>query len=343
MDQVVLGKTGLKASAFGFGGIPIIPLATEEAVNLLRHSYEKGITFYDTANAYVDSEKKIGQALEGVRPRVILATKTGKRDAQGAATHLKYSLLDLRTEYIDLYQFHNVSTETDLNQILAPGGAYETAENARKEGRIRHIGITSHDLRTALGACKTGKFATLQFPFNFIEKEPQDELFQVARTLGMGLIAMKPLGGGILNQAALCFRFLRQFPDVLPIPGFSTPREIDEILGFYQSPNTLTPEDEKAMEALRAELGDTFCHRCGYCMPCEHGVKISEIMGFRSMAGRFAPEVAIRMTRKAMATVEHCVQCGECREKCPYHIEIPEALQLNLQLYQGLVAQSKKS
>jgi hypothetical protein len=342
MHTVKLGKTGIEASAFGFGGIPIIPLTPEEAINIIRHGYDQGITFYDTANAYVDSEKKIGQALENVRDKVFIATKTQKRDAEGSATHLKYSLKDLRTDYIDLYQFHNVSKESDLNQTLAPGGAYETAENARNQGKVRHIGITSHDLRTAILACKTGKFATIQFPFNFIEKEPEDELFKVARDLGMGIIAMKPLGGGILDHAELCFKFLRQFPDVLPIPGFSAMKEIDEILGFYQSPGILTKEDEKAMEALRAELGDKFCHRCGYCMPCEHGVSITEVMGYRSMAKRFSPDVAIRMTRKAMTTVENCIECRECIEKCPYHIEIPEALQFNLKLYEDLAAQNRK-
>ncbi|MBA3029288.1 MAG: aldo/keto reductase [Desulfobacteraceae bacterium] len=342
MQTVKLGKTDILASAFGFGGIPIIPLPGEEAVNIVRHGYDKGITFYDTANAYVDSEKKIGQALEGVREKVVIATKTGNRDADGAATHLKYSLIDLRTDYIDLYQFHNVSTETDLNLILAPGGAYETAENAQKEGKVRHIGITSHDLRTAILACKTGRFATIQFPFNFIETEPEEELFKVARDLGMGIIAMKPLGGGILDQAELCFQFLQQYPDVLPIPGFSSTQEIDQVLGFYQSPKAITVEDEKAMDALRAELGDKFCHRCGYCMPCEQGVKITEVMGYRSMAKRFSAEVAIRMTRKAMASVENCIECGECIEKCPYHIEIPEGLQFNLKLYEDLLLQTGK-
>ena len=337
MKTVKLGKTGIEASAIGFGGIPIIPLDLETSVKIVRHCYEKGITFYDSANAYVDSEKKIGQALEGVREKVAIATKTGKRDAEGAATHLKYSLRDLRTDYIDIYQFHNVSTESDLNQILGPDGAYEAVETAQKEGKIRHIGITSHDIRTAVKACKTGKFATVQFPFNFIETEPLDELFTVAADLDMGIIAMKPLGGGIIEKAELCFKFLQRHRTILPIPGFAAIEEIDEVIGFYESPRPITEADEAEMMAIRAELGDKFCHRCGYCMPCEQGVKITEIMGYRSMAKRFSADVAIRMTRKAMASVEGCVECGECIEKCPYHINIPEALQFNLNLFKELV------
>ena len=341
MKKLTLGKTGIEASVIGFGGIPIIPLDVETSVNIVRHCYEKGITFFDTANAYVDSEKKIGEALESVRDKVFIATKTGKRDAEGAAVHLKYSLIDLRTEYIDIYQFHNVSTADDLNTILSPGGAYEVAETAKKDGKVRHIGITSHDIKTAIAACKTGKFETLQFPFNFIEKEPADDLFKTAQAQNMGIIAMKPLGGGIIDRADLCFKFLQQYPDVLPIPGFSSISEIDEVVGFYENPEPLSDADANAMDAIRAELGDKFCHRCGYCLPCEQGVAITEVMGFRSQARRFSPDVAIRLVRKAMATVENCIECGECQERCPYHIDIPDALQFNLKLYQELVAQNK--
>ena len=341
MKKITLGKTGIEASVIGFGGIPIIPLDVEMSVNIVRHCYEKGITFYDTANAYVDSEKKIGEALEDVRDKVFIATKTGKRDGEGAAVHLKYSLINLRTDYIDIYQFHNVSTADDLTAILGPGGAYEVAETARKEGKVRHIGITSHDINTAIAACKTGKFETVQFPFNFIEKEPADALFKIARVQNMGIIAMKPLGGGIIDRADLCFKFLQLYPYVLPIPGFADTKEIDEVISFYENPEALTGKDNEIMEAIRAELGDKFCHRCGYCMPCEQGVSITEVMGYRSQARRFSPDVAIRLVRKAMASVESCIECGECSDKCPYHIDIPEALQYNLKLYTELVAQNK--
>ena len=341
MIKRTLGKTGIEASVLGFGGIPIIPLNVETSVNIVRHCYEKGITFYDTANAYVDSEKKIGEALEDVRDKVYIATKTGKRDADGAANHLKYSLINLRTNYIDVYQFHNVSTQADLDTVLGAGGAYETAKNAKSDGKIRHIGITSHDIKTAISACKTGKFETVQFPFNFIEKEPADELFKIASDQDMGIIAMKPLGGGIIDRADLCFRFLQQYPNVLPIPGFASIDEIDEVIGFYENPKPLSDDDTKAMDTIRAELGDKFCHRCGYCMPCEQGVAITEVMGYRSMAKRFSPDVAIRLVRKAMTTVEGCIECGECLEKCPYHIDIPEALQYNLKLYKELEARNK--
>ena len=341
MDTMKLGNTGIAPSIIGFGGIPIIPLDVSTSVDIVRHCYDRGITFYDTANAYVDSEKKIGQALEDVRCNVYYATKTGMRDAEGAANHLKYSLINLRTDYIDLYQFHNVSTASDLETLLGPGGAYETAEAARQQGKVRHIGITSHDIATAISACKTGRFETVQFPFNFIEKEPADELFAAARKKGMGIIAMKPLGGGIIHQADLCFKFLQQYPYVLPIPGFSTTAEIDEVIGFYKNPQSISQADIKAMDAIRAELGDKFCHRCGYCMPCEQGVAITEVMGYRSQANRFSPEVAIRLVRKAMTTVGNCIECGECLEKCPYHIDIPEALKFNLALYQELAAGKK--
>jgi aryl-alcohol dehydrogenase-like predicted oxidoreductase len=197
-------------SELGFGGIPIIRLGTDEAVGVVRHCFDRGVTFFDTANVYGDSERKIGQALESVRDRVVIATKTLMRDAETAADHIIYSLENLRTDRIDLYQIHNIANDETFERVLAPGGAYEALARARDEGKIRFIGLSSHNIATAIRACRTGKFDTLQFPFNFIECDPADELFGIAREMDMGIIAMKPLGGGLLERADLCFRFLQQ-------------------------------------------------------------------------------------------------------------------------------------
>ena len=253
MKDVRLGKTDLIVSEVGFGGIPIIPLKFEDAVAGVRHCFEKGITFFDTANLYVDSEKKIGAALEHVRDRVILATKTAKRDAQGAAKHLTYSLENMKTRRIDLYQLHNVADEATLQEVLAPGGAYEVAAEAKDQGKIRFIGLTSHNIATAIKACRTGLFATVQIPFNFIENDPADELFEVAANLGMGIIAMKPLGGGLLERADLCFRFLQQYEKVLPIPGIAAPEQIDEIIELYRSPMPLSKADLREIKTIRSD------------------------------------------------------------------------------------------
>ncbi len=326
MQTLRFGKTELMVSQVAFGGIPIIPLGLEEGAAVVRYCFDRGITFFDTANMYGDSEKKIGLALESVRDRVVIATKTLERSAEGAAKHIAYSLDNLKTDYIDLYQLHSISKQDDWDAIVAPGGALEAVQQAKAEGKLKHIGFSSHDIPLAIKVCRTGLFASIQIPFNFIENDPVDELFPVARELDMGIIAMKPLGGGLLGRADLCFKFLQQYPFVVPDPGIQTSEEADEIIALYASPQPLTAEDNQEIEKLRAELGKRFCHRCGYCLPCEQGVKIPDVMGFRSIAQRLAPNLAIAFSKDAMQTVESCTECGECLEKCPYNLEIPELI-----------------
>jgi uncharacterized protein len=323
MKSVQLGRSGLAVSEIGFGGIPIIPLHHEAAVEVVRHCHARGITFFDTANMYGNSEKMIGDALAQVREKVVIATKTTRRDKAGASEHIELSLKRLKTGFIDLYQFHSVSKDEDLETILSPVGAMPAVREAVAAGKIRHVGLTSHSIEVALKACRTGLFETLQFPFNFIEHEPAGELFQVAREQEMGLIAMKPLGGGLLQKASLCFKFLQQYPDVVPIPGISRLAEIDEIIELYAHREPLNAQEKAEIEAIRAELGDKFCHRCGYCQPCEQGVAITDVLMFRSMARRLPPNVAAALSRKAMDTVDQCSECGECVERCPYELDIP--------------------
>ncbi len=333
MRTVTLGKTGLKVSELGFGGIPIIRLGFEDAVEVVRSCFEAGITFFDTANMYGNSEKKIGDALEGVRNKVVFATKTLARDAETAADHVDYSLQNLKTSRIDLYQFHNLANDEALDAVLAPGGAYEALAKARAERKIEHIGFSSHSISTAIKACRTGLFETLQFPFNFIERDPADELFKVAEEQSMGIIGMKPLGGGLLERADLCFRFLQQYPNVVPIPGIQAREELDEIIELYRSPKPLDEDDRRDIEKIRLDLGTKFCHRCEYCMPCEKGVMIPGVLGFPSFSKRLAPAAAIAFADAAMKSVENCGECQECVEKCPYELPIPDLLKENLAIF----------
>ena len=333
MKTVRLGKTELMVTEVGFGGIPIIPLKKDEAVSVVKHCFELGIRFFDTARMYRDSEEKIGAALKGMRNEVIIATKTSERNAKEASEHIDISLQRLRTDWIDIYQLHNVSNDETLKQILAPGGAYEALYNARTDGKIRFIGISSHSISAAVKALDTGLFQTLQFPFNFIEHDPADELFPLARQLDVGLIGMKPLGGGLLARADLCFGFLQQHPYVVPIPGMCSKKEADEIVEYYHTPRTLSETDFKEMDAIRTELGEKFCHRCEYCMPCEQGVIIPPVLIFNGFAKRFSPKIATTWMEKAMKSVEKCIECGECEEKCPYQLAITDLLKENLALY----------
>lgn len=335
MNYRTLGKTGLKISEVGFGCIPIIRLSTEAAVRVLRHAYERGITLYDTANAYKDSEYKIGKALHDIRDQIVLATKTQKRDAGGVTEHLENSLRMLQTDYIDLYQLHQVAQERDWEAITAPGGALEAVVKAKEQGKIKHIGITSHSLPMAIRLIKTELFETIMFPFNFIEDAAKEELNVVAEALNIGILAMKPFAGGVINNAALAFKFLRQHPNAVPIPGFDTVNGIDEILALYEQPNMVTEADLALMDKYREELGRQFCRRCEYCQPCPSGVMITPAMGYPIVASRMSPAVSVQFSPKAMESVEQCIDCGVCKTKCPYELPIPEILKKNYDLFES--------
>jgi len=333
MNTIRLAGTDLEISEIGFGGIPIMALSMNAAVSIVKYCFDDGITFFDTANMYLSSEEKIGTALEAVREKVVIATKTAQRDAKEVAAHIDLSLQQLKSDWIDLYQLHNVSNQENLQQVLGPHGAFEAARRARDAGKIRHIGISSHNIPTALEALKTGLFQTLQFPFNFIENDPAYELFPQARRHDVGLIGMKPLGGGLLERADLCFGFLQQHPDVVPIPGIRAKKEADEIIELYASPKSLSKADLIEIENIRSVLGEKFCHRCEYCMPCEQGVQIPSVLIFQAAANRLPREGVTAWLGKAMESVAECIECGECEQKCPYNLPIADLLKENLALY----------
>jgi predicted aldo/keto reductase-like oxidoreductase len=333
MKTIRLGDTGLEVSEIGFGGIPIIPLAREEAVSVVRHCFGLGITFFDTANMYPTSEEKLGIALKSDRNKVVIATKTTQRDTKGAADHIDLSLRQLQTDWIDIYQLHNVSNQEALDQVLAPQGAYAAVSKARDAGKIRFIGISSHNLAMAVEALKTDLFQTLQFPFNFIESDPLHQLFPLAMQKKVGIIGMKPLGGGVLERADLCFKFLQQHPAVVPIPGIRANKEADQIVEIYRKREPLSEADLEAIEHIRSTLGEKFCHRCEYCMPCEHGVQISSVLMLQAAAKRLSREGVKGWLGQAMESVEQCVECQECEQKCPYHLPICELLKENRALY----------
>ena len=334
MKSMRLGKTEIQVSELGFGGIPITRLNFDEAADLVKYCFDQGIIFFDTAYVYGDSEVKIGAGVQGFRDQVTLATKTFVRDADGARAQLEESLNRLKTDHIDLYQFHNVSTDDALKQVLGPGGAYEAAVQAREEGKIGHIGITAHNLDIAEKACHTGLFATVQIPFNLIEHDPADKLFPVAREHDMGIIAMKPLGGGLLDRAELCFAFLQQYRDIIPIPGLQSKQEVDENIQFFETPRALTQQDWREIDGIRVEMGERYCHRCEYCLPCPEGVEIWKVLLFRAQTKRFPPQMVMNLAKGPMKTAENCVQCEECSEKCPYDLPVPDMVGESLEQYQ---------
>lgn len=328
-----LGTTGIMASAVGFGGIPIIRLGRDEAAALLRHAVDRGITFFDTANRYMDSEEKMGQAFAGMRDKVVIATKTGMRGAKEATSELELSLTRLKTDYIDLYQPHQVSNPDEFDTLLGPGGAMEALVKAREQGKIRHIGVTSHSLEMARKLVATSLFATIQFPYNIVETEAAVDLFPEARARGMGILAMKPFAGGMLDDGDLALRFLRRGPDLLVLAGCDTAEQVDQAADVFTGEADWSEADEARAEAFRQELGSRFCRRCEYCQPCPQGVRITYAMMYRVVTKRLSPAKAVAFAGATMETVRQCIDCGECAARCPYNLPIPEMLREYLAMY----------
>jgi predicted aldo/keto reductase-like oxidoreductase len=327
----------LRVSRIGLGGIPIQRLTADEAVRVVRHCLDLGVTFVDTATGYTTSEERIGRALAGRREQVILATKTPARDRDTARLHLEQSLKRLGTDYIDLWQFHNVSTMESYAQLLGPGGAMETAQEARCAGQVRHIGFTSHSMDVARQAIPSGLFATVQFPLNFVTDEAVRELLPLARQHDLGFIAMKPFAGGMLEDARLAIKWLLQFDNVLPDPGIQEVEEIEEIVQIVSGSWELTPQERQALAQVRAEVGPRFCRRCDYCQPCSQKVAISTVMNLGSFWKRFPPDRFFSgFVAEAAESARGCAQCGECEERCPFQLPIREMIVENLALYDRL-------
>jgi len=338
MKTVRLGKTGLEVSRVGFGGIPIQRLTEAEAIQVVQRCLDLGVTFLDTANGYTTSEERIGKTIAGRREQVIIATKTAARDRAIAQEHLELSLKRLQVETIDLWQFHNVSTFEAYEQVLGPDGAMEAAQRALETGKVRHIGITSHSMDVALKAVPSGHFETLQFPFNFVTNEPAAKLVPLARKHDVGFIAMKPLGGGLLSNANLTIKYLLQFENVVPDPGIEKVEEIEEIIEIVAGSWELSPQEWQEIERIRADVGTRFCRRCGYCEPCPQGVRISIVMNLRSLWKRLPAERMVTgWIAEALESARDCSECGECEERCPYHLPIQEMIVENIEFYENAV------
>ena len=335
MDRVTLGKTGITVCRNGFGALPIQRIGKEDAAYLVKKAYENGVNFFDTARAYTDSEEKLGYATSSFRDKIYIATKTAAMNGEELKKDLETSLSLLKTDYIDIYQFHNPTF------CPKPGDGtllYEAMVDAKKEGKIRHIGITNHRLGVAKEAIESGLYETLQFPFSYISGEKELELLNLCRENDMGFIAMKGLAGGLLNNSRVCYAFMSQFDNVLPIWGVQRERELDEWLSYNNNPPVMDDEIKEIIEKDRKELSGDFCRGCGYCMPCPMGIKISECARMIQMIRRSPSESQLSEEAKAMmANIHNCVKCGKCMDKCPYSLPIPTLLEKNLEDYEGII------
>lgn len=328
LQKVKLGRTGYRVSPIGFGALPIQRLSTDEAVELLRASIRLGLNFIDSANMYGDSEVMIGKALQGAAAsEIILATKSLARDAETIFQHVELSRTRMKSDFIHIYQLHAVNDSIHLQQVLAPGGALEGLKKARDKGWVGSIGITGHRVDVLIEALKTGEFATVQVPYNFIETEPEHELFPLARERGIGIIAMKPLGGGMLNDATISLKYILQQPQVIPIPGFESIGEVEEILEIAGGSFELLPVELQGLKAISAELGKRFCRRCNYCAPCPQEIQIPQAMILNTLLKRLGTQHFITGWGKdALEKSATCTQCGACLPRCPYRLPIPEII-----------------
>jgi predicted aldo/keto reductase-like oxidoreductase len=335
LKKIRLGKTELQVSRIGFGGIPILRMEEDDAIDLVRYAIDLGITFFDTANAYTSSkttsEELIGKGVADRREKVIIATKTSARTMKSAQKHLELSLKRLDTDYIDIWQFHGVNDDQDYQKIMKKDGAMAAAKDALETGAIRHIGFSSHGIDTALKMVQSEAFETIQYPINFVNNEAVDELIPLAKKLDIGFIGMKPFAGGNLRHADIAIKYLLQFDNVLPDPGVQRFQELKQIVDIVEGSWELTEFDEKRMQEKRNELGTRFCRWCDYCAPCPNGVSISWIMN-----ARLIPSYGDRYydnTAKAIETAENCVQCGECEAKCPYELPIIKTIAENVEYF----------
>ena len=333
MDLVVLGKTGLTVNKNGFGALPVQRVSKKEAVYLLQKAFYNGINYFDTARVYSDSEEKLGAAFEYTRERIVISTKTAAQDATGMRRDLEESLRRLKTDYIDIYQFHNPAF------CPKPGdgsGLYEEALKAKEEGKIRHIGITNHRLAVAKEAIDSGLYETLQFPFSYLASDKDLEVVKQCGEAGMGFIAMKGLAGGLIHNSACAYAYMAQpqFAHVAPIWGIQRESELDEFLSYQECPPQ--PDDlmRAEIEKDREELSGGFCRGCGYCMPCPVGIEINNCARMSLMLRRAPKEGWLSPAwQEKMKRIEDCLHCGQCMKKCPYGLNTPQLLEKNYEDY----------
>lgn len=331
MNTVILGKTGLEVTKPAMGCLPVQRCSEEDAVRLLRAAYEGGIRYFDTANSYTDSEKKIGLALADVRRDIIISTKSAALTKQGILEHIDNSLNMMKTDYIDLFQFHQIKEVPDFED---PDGIYAAALEAKKKGYIRHIGFTSHRVDVAERAIDSGMFETCQFPFSYISSERDLALAERCRENNMGYIAMKGLAGGLLTNVRACHAFMNCYENVVPIWGIQRMEELEQWLATAEEDPQMDEELSAFIAAERKELAGTFCRSCGYCMPCTVGIEIRNCARMNMLLRRSPWQQYMTDEWYAkMQKINDCIGCGKCSSRCPYGLDTPNLLKYMLKDY----------
>jgi len=324
MDYITLGSTGITVNKNGFGALPIQRISDDESTLILRKAYQNGITFFDTARMYSNSEGKIDLALGDVREKIYIATKTATVETPVFWEQLETSLSHLNTNYVDIYQFHNPPF------CPKPGddsGLYDAMLEAKVKGKIRHIGITFHRLDLALVAARSGLYETIQFPVSYLSTPEELELVKECKERNIGILAMKSLSGGLITDSAAAYAFLAQFDNVLPIWGIQRESELDEFLSYQENPPPLDDRVKGVIEKDRAELSGEFCRGCGYCMPCPAEIMIPICARMSLFIKRAPPSFYLmEQWKESMKRISNCTNCGHCIKNCPYNLDTPRLL-----------------
>ena len=336
MKNITLGSTQITVPQNAFGALPIQRVDQQTAVRILRKAYEGGMRFFDTARAYSDSEEKLGAGLADLRDQIYIASKTAAKTPEQFWKDLDTTLTNLKTDYLDIYQFHCV------DQCYAPGdgtGMYEAMLEAKAQGKIRHIGITAHKIGIAEEIVASGLYETLQFPFSYLSSEKELALVEGCKRQNMGFIAMKGLAGGLINDSKAAMAFMTQFDNVLPIWGIQKESELDEWLAFMEDTPEMTDEIRAVIAKDSQELTGDFCRGCGYCMPCPAGIMINQCARMSLMLRRAPSEAWLTQEmQQEMKKIEGCLECGAFKSKCPYELDTPNLLKKNYEDYKRVLA-----
>lgn len=331
MDYVTLGRTEIKVCKNGFGALPIQRISFDSAKEILLHAYNNGINFFDTARFYTDSEEKIGYALSDIRDKIYIATKTAAQNADDFWKDLNTSLNNMKTDYIDIYQFHNPSFCPKPNDGT---GLYEAMLEAKAQGKIRFIGLTNHRLAVAQEAIDSGLYDTIQFPFCYLATDKDIAIVENCKKNNLGFIAMKGLSGGLITNSAAAYAFMAQYDNVLPIWGVQRMSELNEFLSYNTNPPSVTSEIKELIDNDRKMLAGEFCRGCGYCMPCPVGIEINNCARMSLLLRRSPSELQLTPAVQAkMKKIENCLHCNQCKSKCPYGLDTPKLLEENYKDY----------
>ncbi len=339
MEKVRLGRTNLVVTKLGWGGIPIQRVSDDEAIPVIRAVVEMGVDLLDTARAYTNSEYRIGLALQGIETPVILSSKSQVKTDR-IYDDVRESLRQLRVNKVHIYHFHNVATHEDYDKVMGPGGGYEGLQRARDEGLIDHVAISSHSLHILERAIEDGRFDVIMACYSFLEPDAAKKVFPMARAKDVGILTMKPLSGGVIEDAGAALRYVLSEEGIVPIPGVETLDRARENWQIFTEGGGPTEGDKERIAAIRQEFDQVFCRRCDYCQPCKENISIQFLIGLKSTIKRFGNQVQeLKWMKEMIARARNCSECGECLSRCPYQLPIPDLIKKNLAWYDSLMSQ----